>query len=121
MSQDAAAPAAPASPDSAAGAPPPVSTDVFSAATSRCTRRAWDIFLAFRNAPGLFTGAAVRGRITAQSAQALEEIQRTLREEGGLSRMSVFDSFIEFTAPLAVVQRVILHPGLMQFDAIRAD
>lgn len=106
-------PAAAAAPAEAA-----INTDAFSQSTRRCSRRAWDIFLQYRNDMALFTGRAVRGRLTFQSADDAHQAAQILRTEGGVTAMTLLNEHVEFTGTLAAVQLVIKQPYTQFFDAI---
>jgi len=96
----------------------PVTTDAFTNCTSRCTRRAWNLFLAYRDNIEEFKTKEIRGKLTFATPGAATTAKETLTTDGGVKYITQTDNVLEFTATLAAVQLVLKHPDTQQFDAL---
>ena len=96
-------------------------TDIFNTCTKRCTRRAWDLFLAVKDDIELFNSRMVRGRLTVSSAAHAQTLKQILVDEGGITELTLTDNIIELTTTLATMQLVIRHPETQMFDALKVE
>jgi hypothetical protein len=99
----------------------PLTTDVFTNCTSRCTRRIWDVFLSVRDDLTLFQTKLVRARLTAASEQAAAEIGDILTTQYGVTEMTQLGDALELTASLATIQHVIKRPDVKTLDGMAID
>ncbi|MDH4378542.1 MAG: hypothetical protein QE263_01365 [Vampirovibrionales bacterium] len=104
-----------------APAAPPLTTDVFTNCTSRCTRRIWDVFLSVRDDLTLFQTKLVRVRLTAATEQAAAEIGDILTTQYGVTEMTQLGDALELTASLATLQHVIKRPDVKTLDGMAID
>lgn len=100
----------------------PVTTDVFNNCTSRCSRRAWNIFLEYAKDIEIFKTRRVRGRLVFKTPKAAQQAHGLLVEQGGVTHeITTQDNWIEFTGTLAAVQLVIKAPDTEFFDAVKIE
>jgi hypothetical protein len=97
---------------------PPLTTDVFNNCTSRCSRRAWNVYLSLQNDIEQFKTRLVRGRLTMTNAKAAQEVHKVFVEEAGVTEITTRDNWVEFTASLATVQLVLKRPDTEYFDCL---
>ena len=108
-------PIAPVAPEK----PVKFNTDAFENCTARCTRQAWDLYLAHRANQALFENTEFRCRITAASDTAASEIAGLLKSESSLYDLTLAGKQIHLNATLAQIMLVIKHDDLRQFDAAK--
>jgi hypothetical protein len=102
----------------AASAPPAFTTDVLQSCTARFTRKAWDLYEAYKTDLQKIQTLPVRAQLTARDAAGAEEIHKTL-VEAGVTELSRENTVLHFTATFAVIQTIIKHPKSLMLDAIR--
>lgn len=100
-------------------AEPPFTTDVLTSCTSRFTRKAWDIFLAYKSDLELIQKCPIRAKLTAHTEEGAKEIAEILKNEGHQTQLTLRGKEIELTAPFAIIQLVIKRPQTAKFDAIK--
>ncbi len=99
----------------------PVTTDTFNNCTSRCTRRAWNLFLQYRDNIDAFKTKEVRGKLTFDNEAAATGAKETLTTEGGVKYITQTGNDLEYTGTLAATQLVIKLPETNSFDAIGVE
>lgn len=99
----------------------PVNTDTFSNCTSRCSRRAWNIFLEYRDDIEVFKTKEVRGKLTFANESAAQAAKEVLTSQGGVKYITQTAEVLEFTGTLAATQLVLKQPDTTGFDALKVE
>lgn len=101
----------------AAPAEPPFSVDALTNCTTRFTRKAWNIFLAYKEDLNKIRTQPVRATLEAQTHNGAEELHRLLME-AGVHEISRKDKVISMTTTFEILQTVVKHAEVAMVDIV---